>query len=61
MLRKIFGPKRNKLTGDWRRLHIGGLCNLQFSPNIIWVTKYVQMGGACGTFAEKRSGLTLKP
>jgi hypothetical protein len=27
-LKKIFGPKRNEVTGGWRKLHIGELHNL---------------------------------
>jgi hypothetical protein len=39
VLRKIFGPKRDKVTGEWRRLHNEELNALYSSPNIIWVTK----------------------
>jgi hypothetical protein len=28
MLRKIFGPQRKELTGGWRKLHTGKLCDL---------------------------------
>jgi hypothetical protein len=34
VLRNIFGPRRDKVTGDWRRLHNEELCNL-YAPNII--------------------------
>jgi hypothetical protein len=37
--RKIFGPKRDKVTGDWRRLHSEKLYDLYSSSNIIWVIK----------------------
>jgi hypothetical protein len=33
-LRRIFGPKREKVAGDWRRLHNEELHNLCTSPNI---------------------------
>jgi hypothetical protein len=39
VLRKIFGPKRDKITREWRRLHNKKLYDLYFSPNIIWVIK----------------------
>jgi hypothetical protein len=39
VLRKIFGPKRGDVTGDWRRLHNEELNDLYSSPNIIVVTK----------------------
>jgi len=34
-----FGPKWDKVTGEWRRLHIEELCDLYSSPNIIRVIK----------------------
>jgi hypothetical protein len=39
MLGKIFGPRRDEVTGQWRRLHNGELNNLYCSPNIIRVFK----------------------
>jgi hypothetical protein len=38
-LRRIFGPKREEVTGQWRRLHNEELNDLN-SSNIIRVTKY---------------------
>jgi hypothetical protein len=35
VLRRIFGPKRVDVTGEWRKLHNGELHNLYSSPNII--------------------------
>jgi hypothetical protein len=37
-LRRIFGPKRDEVTGDWRKLH-EELHNVYFSPNIIRMSK----------------------
>jgi hypothetical protein len=38
VLRSIFGPKRDEVTGEWRRLlHIEGLNDLYSSPNIFRV------------------------
>jgi hypothetical protein len=34
-LRRIFGPKRDEATGEWRKLHSGELHNLYSSPDII--------------------------
>jgi hypothetical protein len=34
VLRRIFGPKRNDVTGDWRKLHNDELHNLYSSPII---------------------------
>jgi hypothetical protein len=35
VLRRIFGPKRDKVTGEWRRLHNEELNDLYSSPSII--------------------------
>jgi hypothetical protein len=37
VLWRIFGPKRDDVTGEWRRLHKKELYALYFSPNIIRV------------------------
>jgi hypothetical protein len=34
VLRRIFGPKRDEVTRDWRRFHSGDLHNLYSSPDI---------------------------
>jgi len=39
VLRKVYGPKREEVTGDWTKLHRGDFRNLHFSPNIVWVIK----------------------
>jgi hypothetical protein len=39
VLRGIFGPKRDGVTGEWRRLHNKELYALYSSPNIIRVIK----------------------
>jgi hypothetical protein len=31
----IFGPKRDEVTGEWRKLHSGELHNLYSSPDIV--------------------------
>jgi hypothetical protein len=38
-LEKIFGPKRDEVTEEWRNLHNGELFDLYCSPNIILVIK----------------------
>jgi hypothetical protein len=35
VLRGIFGPKGDEVTGEWRKLHSGGLHSLYSSPDII--------------------------
>ena len=39
MLRRIFGPKRDEVTGKWRKLHNDELNDLYSSPNIVRVIK----------------------
>jgi hypothetical protein len=39
MLRRIFGPKRDEVTGEGRRLHNEELNDLYYSPNIIRATQ----------------------
>jgi hypothetical protein len=36
-LRRIFGPKRDEVTGEWRKLHSEGLHHLFSSPTIVQV------------------------
>jgi len=43
VLIRIFGPKRDEVTGEWRKLHNKELNNLHSSPNIIWVIKLRRM------------------
>jgi hypothetical protein len=54
VLRGIFGPKRDEVTGEWRKLHSGELRNLYSSSNIIreiksrtmrWAAHVARMGG----------------
>jgi hypothetical protein len=54
VLRRIFGPKREEVTGEWGKLHNGELHNLSSSPDIIrqiksrrmrWAGHVARMGG----------------
>ena len=40
---RIFGPKRDEVTGEWRKLHNEELNDLYCSPNIVRVIKSVTM------------------
>jgi len=52
VLRRIFGPKRDEGTGEWRKLHEEELNDLYSSPNIVWVVKIEnnEIGGACSPY-----------
>jgi hypothetical protein len=43
VLRRIFGPKRNEMTGEWRKLHNKELHELYPSPSIIRIIKSRRM------------------
>ena len=43
MLRRIFGPKRDEVTGEWRKLHVEELNDLYSSPSIVRVIKSRRM------------------
>jgi hypothetical protein len=49
VLRRIFGPKRDDVMGEWRKLHNEELHNLYSSPDIIRQVKANEVGGTCGT------------
>ena len=43
VLRRIFGPRRDEVTGEWRRLHKEELNDLYSSPNIVRVIESRRM------------------
>jgi hypothetical protein len=43
VLRRIFGPKRSEVTGEWRKVHNEELNDLYSSPNIFRVNKSRRM------------------
>ena len=66
VLRRIFGPKRDEVTGGWRKLHNEELNNLYSSPNIIRVIKLRRMrwAGHVARMGEKEGAyrvLVWKP
>jgi hypothetical protein len=56
VLGRIFGPRRDEVTGDWRRLHNEELNDLQSSPNIVRVIKSRRMrwAGLVARMGEER-------
>jgi hypothetical protein len=56
VLRRIFGPKRDAVTGEWRKLHNEELHNLYSSPDIIRQVKSRRMrwAGHVARMGEER-------
>jgi hypothetical protein len=56
VLRRIFGPKRDEVTGEWKNLHSGELYNLYSSPDIIKQIKSRKMrwAGHVARLGEER-------
>jgi len=56
VLRRIFGPRRDEVTGEWRRLHNEELNDMYCSPNIVRVIKSRRMrwAGHVARMGEER-------
>jgi hypothetical protein len=56
VLRRIFGPKRDEMMGEWRKLHNEEFHNLYPSPDIIRQVKSMQMrwAGPVACIEEER-------
>jgi hypothetical protein len=59
VLRRIFRPKGDEATGDWRKLHNEELHNLYSSPNIIRMIKSRRMRWAGHAAAWRRSAYRI--
>jgi hypothetical protein len=61
VLRKIFGPKRDEVTGEWRKLHNEELRDLHSLPSIIRIIKSRRMSwaGHVARMGEKRNTYRL--
>ena len=58
VLRRVFGPKRDEATGEWRKLHNEELNDLYCSPNIVQLIKCRRMRWAGHvTCIEERKGV----
>jgi hypothetical protein len=63
VLRGIFGPKRDEVTGEWRKLHNGELHNLYSSPDTIrqFISKKMRWSGHVARMGEGRKREGKKP
>jgi hypothetical protein len=61
VLRRIFGPKRDEMTGEWRKLHNEELLDLYSSPSKISMIKSRRMrwAGHVARMGEKRNAYRL--
>jgi hypothetical protein len=61
VLRRIFGPRRDEVTGEWRKLHNEELLDLYSSPSIIRIMKSRRMrwAGHVARISENRKAYRL--
>jgi hypothetical protein len=59
LLRRIFGPKRDEVTGGWRKLHNEELHNLYSSPTIVRMIKSRRMIRAWHVARMGRTGMHI--
>ena len=59
VLRRIFGPRRDEVTGDWRRLHNEEINDLYSSPYIVRVIKSrrIRWAGHVARMGEEWEGV----
>jgi hypothetical protein len=61
VLRRIFGPKKDEVTGEWRKLHNEELRDLYSSPSIIRIltSRRMRWAGHVARMEEKRNAYRL--
>jgi hypothetical protein len=59
VLRRIFGPERDEVTGEWRKLHNKELHDLYSSPSIIRIIKSQWMRWAGHVARMGRRGMHI--
>jgi hypothetical protein len=57
VLRRLFGPKRDEVTAEWRKMHNGEIHNLYSSPDIIrWIrSRRMRWAGHVARMGEGRN------
>jgi hypothetical protein len=60
VLRSIFGPKRDEVTGEWRKLHNEELRDLYSSPSVIRIMKARRMRWAVHVALAGRRGIHIR-
>jgi hypothetical protein len=60
VLRKIFGPKRDEVTGEWRNLHNEELLDLYSSPSIVRIIKSRRMRWADHVPQMEKMGIAYR-
>ena len=58
VLRRVFGSRRDEVTGEWRKLHNEELSDLYSLPNIVRVviSRRMRWAGACGAYGGGERG-----
>jgi hypothetical protein len=61
VLRRVFGPKRDEVTGEWRKLYNEELPDLYSSPSIIRIimSRRMRWAGHVARMGEKRNAYRL--
>jgi hypothetical protein len=60
VLRRILGPKRDEVRGEWRKLHNEELCDLYSSPSISMIkSRRMRLAGHVARMGEKRKTYRL--
>ena len=59
MVLRMFGPRRDEVTGEWRRLHNEEINDLYCSPNIVRMIKsrIMRLVGHVARMGEERGGV----
>jgi hypothetical protein len=59
VLRRIFGPKRDEVTGEWRKMHSKELHDMYSSPIRIIKSRRMRWAGHVARMGEKKNAYSL--